>query len=69
MNSITTTQKILTAKGETQESFAVLKLLEKFRNAGRPLSKYLHEQASRGITTECNEAVDQTTRAALITEH
>ena len=71
INSFTTTQKILTAEGETQESFAVLELLEKFRDAGKPLSKYLHGQSSRGITTGCNEAfiVERDTRDALIREH
>lgn len=71
VNSFTTTQKILTAEGETQESFAVLELLEKFRNAGKPLSEYLHGQSSRGITTGCNEAfiVERETRDALIAEH
>ncbi|MDD9975040.1 MAG: tetratricopeptide repeat protein, partial [Candidatus Poribacteria bacterium] len=71
VNSFTTTQRILTAEGETQESYAVLELLEKFRNVGKPLSEYLHGQSSRGITTGCNEAfiVDAVTRDALIAEH
>ena len=71
VNSFTTTQKILTAEGETQESFAVLELLEKFRNTGKPLSEYLHGRSSRGITTGYNEAfiVERTTRDALIAEH
>ena len=71
VNSFTTTQRILTAEGETQESFAVLELLEKFRNTGKPLSEYLHRQSSRGITTGCNEAfiVETATREALIAEH
>jgi tetratricopeptide (TPR) repeat protein len=38
VNSFTTTQRVLTAEGKTQESFAVLELLEKFRNTGKPLS-------------------------------
>ena len=71
VNSFLTTQRILTAEGETQESFAVLELLEKFRNAGKPLSEYLNGQSSRGITTGCNEAfiVEAATREALIAEH
>ncbi|MDE0397841.1 MAG: tetratricopeptide repeat protein [Candidatus Poribacteria bacterium] len=71
VNSFTTTQRVLTADGETQESYAVLELLEKFRNTGRPLSEYLNGKSSRGITTGCNEAfiVEQTTRDALIAEH
>ena len=71
VNSFTTTQRVLTAEGETQESYAVLELLEKFRNAGKPLSEYLHGQSSRGITTGCNEAfiVECVTRDALIAEH
>ena len=71
VNSFTTTQRVLTAEGETQESYAVLELLEKFRNAGKPLNEYLHGQSSRGITTGCNEAfiVERVTRDALIAEH
>ena len=70
VNSFTTTQRILTAEGETQESFAVLELLKKFRNAGKPLSEYLRGQSSPGITTGCNEAfiVERDTRDALIGE-
>ncbi len=71
VNSFTTTQKILTAEGKYQESHAVLELLEKFRNAGKPLSEYLHGISSRGITTGCNKAfiVECSTRNALIAEH
>ena len=71
VNSFTTTQRVLTAEGETQESYAVLELLEKFRNAGKPLSEYLHGQSSRGITTGCNEAfiIADGMRDALIAEH
>ena len=71
VNSFTTTQRVMTAEGETQESYAVLELLEKFRNAGKPLSEYLRGQSSRGITTGCNEAfiVEADTRDALIAEH
>ena len=71
VNSLLTTQRVLTADGETQESYAVLELLEKFRNVGKPLSEYLHGKSSRGITTGCNEAfiVEAATRDALIVEH
>ena len=71
VNSFTTTQRVLTAEGETQESYAVLELLEKFRNTGKPLNEYLHGKSSRGITTGCNEAfiVERTTRDALIAEY
>ena len=71
VNSFTTTQRVLTSEGKYQESFAVLELLEKFRNAGKPLSEYLHGQSSRGITTGCNEAfiLERVTRDALIAEH
>ena len=70
VNSSTTTQKILTAEGKYQESPAVLDLLEKFRNAGKPLSEYLRGQPSRGITTGCNEAfiVERATRDTLIAD-
>ena len=71
VNVFTTTQRTLTAEGETQESFNVLHLLEKFRNAGKPLSEYLQGHPSRGITTGCNKAfiVERATRDALIAEH
>ena len=71
VNSFTTTQRVLTAEGETQESYAVLELLKKFRNTGKPLSEYLHGQSSRGITTGCNEAfiVKRETYDVLIEEH
>ncbi len=71
VNPFTTTQKIVTRDGETRESAAVLELLEKFRNAGKPLREYLQEPSSRGITTGYNEAfiVHRETRDALIAEH
>ena len=71
VNSFTTTQKILTADGKYQESSAVLELLEKFYNAGKPLNEYLQNHPSRGITTGCNEAfvVARAARDALIAEH
>ena len=66
-----TRQTILPAEVKSRESYAVLELLEKFRNTGKPLSEYLNGQSSRGITTGCNEAfiVEPTTRDALIAEH
>ena len=71
VNRFTTTQKILTAEGKYQESAAVLKLLEKFRNAGKPLREHLQEHSSRGITTGYNEAfiIECETRDVLIAEH
>ena len=71
VNPFTTTQKVLTASGKSWESFAVLELLEQFRNAGKPLSEYLQGRSSRGITTGLNEAfiVDAAARDALIAEH
>ena len=67
----TTRQTILPVEIKPRESRAVLELLEKFRNAGKPLSEYLHGQSSRGITTGCNEAfiVECVTRDALIAKH
>ena len=67
----TTKRKSLLPEVKSQESFAVLELLEKFRNAGKPLSEYLHGRSSRGITTGYNEAfiVERTTRDALTAEH
>ena len=71
VNPFTTTQKIVTHDGVTRELPAVLELLDKFRNAGRPLGKYLQKHPSRGITTGYNEAfiVERETRDLLIAEH
>ena len=71
INPFTTTQKVVTHDGEIRESAAVLELLEKFRNAGKPLHEHLQEHSSRGITTGYNEAfiVGRETRDALIAEH
>ena len=67
----TTGQTILPVEIKPRESFAVLELLEKFRNTGKPLSEYLQKHPSRGITTGCNEAfiVERATRDALIGKH
>ena len=66
-----TKQRTLPAEVEIRESFEVLELLEKFRDAGKPLSEYLHGQSSSGITTGCNEAfiVNREMYDALIEEH
>ncbi len=71
VNPFTTTQKIVTHDGKTQESAAVLGLLEKFRNVGKPLQEYLQDHPSSGIITGYNEAfiVERETRDALIAEH
>ena len=71
VNPFTTTQKIVTHDGKTQESAAVLELLEKFRNAGKPLREYLQQHSSRGITTGYNEAfiLEREIRDVLIAEH
>lgn len=71
INPLTTTQRVMTHDGKTRESAALLELLEKFRNAGRPLEEYLQEHPSRGITTGYNEAfiVEREIRDALIAEH
>ncbi len=71
VNPFTTTQKIMTHDGKTQESAAVLELLEKFRNAGKPLSQYMQDHRSSGIITGYNEAfiVHLKTRDSLIAKH
>lgn len=71
VNSFTTTQKVLTADGESRNTPAVWQLLEKFRSAGKPLGEYLQGRSSRGITTGLNEAfvIDAATRDALIAAH
>lgn len=71
VNVYTTTQKFVTHDGEVRESFVVLELLEKLRNAGKPLCQYLQDQRSSGIITGYNEAfiVHLKTRDALIAEH
>ena len=71
VNPFTTTQRIVTHDGEIRESAAVLELLEKFRNAGKPLREYLQEPSSRGLTTGYNEAfiIHREKRDALIAEH
>ena len=64
-------QRTLPVEVEIRESFEVLELREKFRDAGKPLSEYLQNHPSRGVTTGCNEAfiVERAKRDALIAEH
>ncbi len=70
VNSLTTTQKILTPDGELRNTHAVLQLLEKFRCAGKPLGEYVQGRSS-GIITGLNKAfiIDPATRDALIAAH
>jgi type I restriction-modification system DNA methylase subunit len=64
-------QNELTADGWRLESTEVLRLLDKLRNAGKPLGKYVSGRFYRGILTGLNEAfvVDRATRDHLIAEH
>lgn len=64
------TQSKLTADGWRLESSAVLRLLDKLRNAGQPLGEYVDGQIYSGIKTGLNEAfvVDRATRDRLIGE-
>ena len=48
INPFTTTQKVVTHDGEIRESAGVLELLEKIRNAGKPLHEHLQEHSSCG---------------------
>ena len=70
-NSFLIAQKDLTADGWRIESPAVLRLLEKLRNAGQPLGEYVQGRFYYGIKTGLNEAfvVDRATRDRLIAEH
>ena len=64
-------QSALTVDGWRLTSPAVLSLLEKLRNAGKPLGEYVKGQLYSGIKTGLNEAfvVDRETRDRLIAEH
>ncbi len=64
-------QKQLTSDGWRLESPEVLRLLDKLRNAGTPLGKYVNGRFYYGIKTGFNEAfvVDRVTRDRLIAEH
>ena len=68
VNPFTTTQKFVTHDGEVRESYAVLELLEKLQNAGKPLNQYLQDHRSSGIITGYNEAfiIPLKTRDTLI---
>ncbi|MCR4318603.1 MAG: Eco57I restriction-modification methylase domain-containing protein [Planctomycetes bacterium] len=64
-------QEELKPDGWRLESPAVLRLLEKLRNAGTPLGEYVGGRFYYGIKTGLNEAfvVDRATRDKLISEH
>ncbi len=64
-------QQQLTSDGWRLESPEVLRLLDKLRNAGTPLGKYVNGRFYYGIKTGLNEAfvVDRATRDRLIAEH
>ena len=64
-------QNALTVDGWRLTSPAVLSLLEKLRNAGKPLGEYVKGQLYSGIKTGLNEAfvVDRETRDRLVAEH
>ncbi len=64
-------QNALTVDGWRLTSPAVLSLLEKLRNAGKPLEEYINGRFYSGIKTGLNEAfvVDKETQDKLIAEH
>lgn len=64
-------QQELQADGWQLEAPAVLRLLDKLRNAGTPLGEYVRGRLYRGIITGLNEAfvVDRATRDQLIAAH
>ena len=64
-------QDALTADGWRLTSPDALNLLQKLRNAGKPLGEYVQGRFYRGILTGLNEAfvVDNETRDELIAEH
>ena len=70
VNSLTTTQKILTPDSESRHTHEVFQLLDKFRCAGKPLGEYIQRRSS-GILTGLNKAfvIDTATRDALIAAH
>ena len=63
-------QDALTTDGWRLTSPVVLNLLDKLRNAGKPLGEYVQGQFFRGVTTGLNKAfvIDQLTRNQLISE-
>jgi len=68
--SFTMAQQDLTPSGWRLESRAVLRLLDKLKQVGKPLGEYVNGRFYRGILTGLNEAfvVDQDTRDRLIAE-
>ena len=64
-------QSALTADGWRLTSPAMLSLLEKLRNAGKPLGDHVEGQIYSGIKTGLNEAfvVDRSTRDRLLAAH
>ena len=64
-------QDALSADGWRLTSPIVLNLLDKLRNAGKPLGEYVEGRFYYGIKTGLNEAfvVDRATRGKLVTEH
>ena len=64
-------QKQLTSDGWRLESPEVLRLLDKLRNAGKPLGEYVNGRLYRGIVTGLNEAfvIDKETKDRLVSEH
>jgi hypothetical protein len=64
-------QTELTAAGWRLEDQTTLRLLDKLRQAGKPLGEYVNGRFYRGILTGLNEAfvVDRATRDRLIAEH
>ncbi|MEA5535091.1 Eco57I restriction-modification methylase domain-containing protein [Crocosphaera sp. XPORK-15E] len=70
-NNFVMQQKDLLSDGWRLESSAVLRLLDKLRNAGTPLGDYINGRFYRGVLTGFNEAfvIDRETRDRLIAEH
>ena len=64
-------QNALTADGWRLASPTVLNLLEKLRNAGKPLGEYVQGRFYMGIKTGLNKAfvVDKEIRDKLVAEH
>ena len=64
-------EKVLTSDGEVFESTETLSLLDRIRNAGKPLGEYIKEPPYSGIETAPTEVfvVDKATRDELIAAH
>ena len=71
MKGFTMPQNALTADGWRLASPTVLNLLEKLRNAGKPLGEYVQGRFYMGIKTGLNKAfvVDKEIRDKLVAEH